>query len=73
MFFTFLFYCAFTPASSFGGWALEDAGWHGTLVTVIMMVLNFVLEFLWDKFLVFNDKVMAKIIEKLKIKNKSSK
>ena len=54
MFLAFLFYCAFVPASVFGGNALEDAGWNGTLVTLLMMVINFVLEFLCQKFIVFN-------------------
>lgn len=64
----FLFYCAFVPASVFGGNALEGIGWNGTLVTVLMMLINFVLEFLWQKFVVFNDKVTNKILSKF-IKN----
>ena len=60
----FLFYCAFVPASVFGGNALEGIGWNGTLVTVLMMVINFVLEFLWQKFVVFNEKVTNKILRK---------
>lgn len=40
----FLFYCAFAPASVFGGNALESIGWNGTLVTVLMMAINFVTE-----------------------------
>lgn len=65
----FLYYCAFTPLSIFGGGALENAGWNGTLVTVLMMIINFVTEFLFDKFVVFNDKVTNKILHK----NKQSK
>ena len=64
-----LFYCAFVPASVFGGDALEGIGWNGTVVTVLMMIINFVFEFIWDKFVVFNDKVTNKIISKFK-KNK---
>ncbi len=70
MTFALLFYCAFIPVSVFGGNALEGAGWNGTLVTVIMMVINFLTEFVWDKFVVFNDKFMSKIIDKLKLKKK---
>lgn len=56
----FLFYCVFTPISTFGGDALvEELGWNGMLVTAIMMVLNFLLEFLWDKFIVFRDALPA--------------
>ena len=47
------YYCVFTPISVFGGNALESAGWNGTIVTGLMMLLNFVTEFVWDKFVVF--------------------
>ncbi len=57
-----IYYCAFIPISVFGGDALEGSGWNGTLVTVLMMILNFATEFLWDKFIVFNDKVVNKIL-----------
>jgi len=70
MSFAFLFYCAFIPVSVFGGNALEGIGWHGTLVTVLMMVINFVTEYVWDKFVVFNDKLMNKIAGKLHLKKK---
>lgn len=70
MSFAFLFYCAFIPVTVFGGNALEEIGWHGTVVTVLMMVINFVTEFFWDKFIVFNDKLMNKIISKLNLKKK---
>jgi len=68
----FLFYCAFVPASVFGGNALEGIGWNGTLVTVLMMVINFVLEFLWQKFVVFNDRVTNKILSKFKKNDKKT-
>ena len=58
-----LYYCAFTPLSVFGGDALEGIGWNGTLVTLMMMAINFLTEFVWDKFVVFNDKLMGKIIK----------
>lgn len=58
MLFVLLYYCAFTPISVFGGNALEGIGWNGTLVTFLMMVLNFVTEFVFDKFVVFNEKVV---------------
>lgn len=65
-----LFYCAFVPVSVFGGGALEAVGWNGTLVTLLMMVINFVLEFIWDKFVVFNDKVTNKLLSVFKKKEK---
>lgn len=65
-----IYYAAFTPASAFGGDALEKL-WgpdFGILVTVLMMVINFVTEFVWDKFIVFNEKVTDKIIRIFKRK-----
>ena len=63
-----IYYCAFIPSSVFGGDALEGIGWNGTLVTVLMMVINFVTEFFWDKYIVFNDKLINKVIKKDKVK-----
>ena len=62
-----IYYCAFVPISVFGGKALEGAGWNGTLVTLLMMVINFLTEFFWDKYIVFNDKVTDKLLRKKKI------
>ncbi len=59
-----LYYCAYIPASVFGGEALEGIGWNGTLVTLLMMVINFITEFFWDKYIVFNDKLLNKIFKK---------
>lgn len=67
MIFVLIFYAMFIPASVFGGDALEAIGWNGTLVTMLMMVINFISEFFWDKYIVFNEKLMNKI---LKNKNK---
>ena len=54
----FLFYLIFTPASTiFGNWLAEGLHWHEYLVTGINMVLNFVLEFLYDRFFVFRDSI----------------
>ncbi len=47
------FYVVFTPLSTWGGAALEGIGWNGFLVLVITMLLNFALEFLYDRFFVF--------------------
>lgn len=67
MMFVLIFYAMFIPASVFGGDALEAIGWNGTLVTMLMMIINFISEFFWDKYIVFNEKLMNKI---LKNKNK---
>ena len=66
------FYVIFIPVSVFGGDALETSGWNGTLVTILMMVINFILEFFWDKFIVFNDKIVASILKVFKFKKITS-
>lgn len=49
-----LFYAVFTPASAWLTARLADGlGWNAYLVEGINMVLNFVLEFLYDRFVVF--------------------
>ena len=51
----FVFYAAFTPATTLlGNYLAEDRGWNDFLVTAINMILNFVLEYLYDRFYVFN-------------------
>ena len=61
----FLFYLIFTPASTlFGNWLAEDLLWNEYLVTAINMVLNFVLEFLYDRFFVFRDSLDTNDIAK---------
>lgn len=58
-----LYYCAFIPLSVFGGDAIAARlpAKFGLLVTFMMMVVNFVTEFIWDKFAVFNDRVTEKV------------
>ena len=54
----FLFYLVFTPASTiFGTWLAEGLHWNEYLETGINMVLNFVLEFLYDRLFVFRDSI----------------
>ena len=49
------FYVVFTPATVFGGQWLVDIGWNDYLVEALTMVLNFVLEFLYQRFIVFRN------------------
>lgn len=68
-----VYYCAFTPLSTFGADAIVDAwqqsageNWNADFELVItagMMILNFITEFIWDKFIVFNDKVTEGILK----------
>ncbi len=48
-----VFYAVFTPLSTIGGSWLVGIGWNDFLVEAIMMLSNFVLEFLYDRFFVF--------------------
>ena len=48
-----LFYVVFTPASTWWGDALTKAGWNDFLVLALTMLLNFVLEYLYQRFVVY--------------------
>lgn len=60
------YYAVFTPISVFGGQALENIGWNGTIVTLLMMVLNFVTEFVYDRFVVFRKSINTNSLAKEK-------
>ncbi len=50
----FAYYCVFTPLSLWLEWQLADVmGWNEYLVTGINMVLNFVTEFLYQRYVVY--------------------
>ena len=53
------FYVVFTPLSAYLGQLAASAGWNGLLVEGLTMVANFVLEFLYFKYVVFTDKNKA--------------
>ena len=47
-------YAVFTPVTTILGNYLEGScGWNGMIVTVMNMLLNFVTEYLYDRFVVF--------------------
>ncbi|MBQ4052019.1 MAG: GtrA family protein [Oscillospiraceae bacterium] len=70
----FLFYLIFTPASTLlGNWLAEGLGWNEYLVTGINMVLNFVLEFLYDRFFVFGDSLDTNSLAKKEAAQKTEK
>lgn len=50
-----VYYAVFTPASTLWGNAMEKAGIAGILVTAFSMIINFITEFLWQKFVVFRN------------------
>ena len=52
------YYAVFTPLSTLlGNWLVETCGWNEYLVTAINMILNFVTEFLYQRFFVFGKSV----------------
>ena len=54
MLLVFAFYCVFTPLSvSLEHYLAGVRGWNEYLVTAINMILNFVLEFLYQRFVVY--------------------
>ncbi|HPS34371.1 MAG TPA: GtrA family protein [Oscillospiraceae bacterium] len=54
----FGYYAIFTPLSTvFGDWLVEDLLWNEYLVTFINMFINFVTEFLFQRFVVFRNTI----------------
>lgn len=52
------FYAVFTPLSTWAGnYLAENAGWNEYLVTALNMLCNFVLEYLYDRFVVFRGSI----------------
>lgn len=61
----FGFYCVFTPLSTWlGHWLTEELFWNEYLVTAINMAANFVLEFLYDRFVVFRNSLDTNSVAK---------
>ena len=57
----FIFYLIFTPVSTIlGDYLVEKLLWNEYLVTGINMIANFVLEYLYDKFIVFKGSIDTK-------------
>ncbi len=55
------FYVVFTPLSTIlGNYLVETCHWNEFLVTIINMLLNFILEYLYDRFYVFKDSMDTK-------------
>lgn len=50
----FIYYLVFTPVTTIlGDYLVEDLLWNEYLVTIVNMLLNFVTEFLYQRFFVF--------------------
>ncbi len=52
------FYAVFTPTTTLlGNWLVETVGWNEYLVTALNMVLNFLTEFLYQRFVIFRGSI----------------
>ena len=61
------YYAVFTPVTTIGGnYLVETLGWNDYLVTALNMILNFVTEFLYQRYFVYRDSVDTAV----KTKNK---
>lgn len=75
MFKVFLYYCAFTPLSTIGGnYLAETLMWNEYVVELLSMLLNFITEFLFTRFVVYGKQVDndKKYIEKQSKKSKEA-
>lgn len=57
-----LYYVVFTPASALWGTGLEALGLHNWLIEILNMAINFVTEFLYQKFVVYPEKKGEKTV-----------
>lgn len=56
-----IFYAIFTPVSTIlGNYLAENLEWNDILVTLLNMLCNFVLEYLYDKYVVFRGSIDTK-------------
>ena len=52
------YYAVFTPVTTMlGNYLTETCGWNGYVVTLLNMALNFVTEYLYDRFFVFGKSI----------------
>lgn len=57
----FLFYCAFTPLSTLlEKFLTTRPGWNEYVVTLLNMLLNFVMEYIYDAYVVFRGSIDTK-------------
>ena len=57
LFLVFCYYLVFTPISTYLGQLWADAGGNHYLVLFTNMIANLITEFLFDKYIVFKDKI----------------
>jgi putative flippase GtrA len=58
----FIFYLIFTPVSTIvGNYLAENLHWNEYIVTGLNMICNFILEYLYDKYIVFRGTIDTKV------------
>lgn len=71
MFKVAIFYLIFTPVSTvLGNYLAETLRWNDILVTILNMICNFVLEYLYDTYFVFRGSIDTKVSRNKKDENK---
>ena len=64
-----IFYAVFTPVSTIlGNYLAETLLWNEFIVTALNMIANFILEYLWDTFVVFRGSIDTKESNKKEVK-----
>lgn len=59
------YYAVFTPLSTLlGNYLAETVGWNGYVVEIISMLLNFITEFLFQRFVVFRNSIDSNVLAK---------
>ena len=53
----FGYYCVFTPLSTWWGAALTNIGWNDYIVLIGTMVINFITEYLFTRFVVYHHSI----------------
>lgn len=71
MFLVLCYYAVFTPLSTLWGDALTEIGWNEYIVLGGTMIINFVTEFLYQKFVVFRVKKKEILIQKSTASNET--
>ena len=57
----FIYYLVFTPVTTIlGNYLVEELLWNEYLVTALNMILNFITEFLYQRYYVFKDTIDTK-------------
>lgn len=57
----FTFYAVFTPLSTWGGHIAERSGINDYIILIVTMLLNFVLEFLFCKLIVYRNQENTRV------------